>query len=204
MFSQIRGGVEAGKQIILFLLQQDVFEQRMSSLSPMLQKYNRKLNKTAADVRGIRPINAFLVASSVSPSSPANRAPGGSPTSRKRSPSPRSKATIGRSASPSDTNPTQDYSTRIAYEDLPYVDTPCIEDTSFSDDDYKDEGVLGPDAASILMKILYLVSCCRFDLMHRVCMLAREITKWNYACDRRLYCLVCSLNLPGPTACTVG
>ena len=71
--------------------------------------------------------------------------------------------------------------------------TPGIEDTSLSDNDYKDEGVLGPDAASILMKILYLARCCRFNLMHPVCMLAREITKWNYACDRRLYRLVCYL-----------
>ena len=29
--------------------------------------------------------------------------------------------------------------------------------------------------------------------MHPVCTLAREITKWNFACDRRLYRLVCYL-----------
>eukprot|EP00959_Pyramimonas_sp_CCMP1952_P000412 7892-Pyramimonas_sp.AAC.1 len=34
------------------------------------------------------------------------------------------------------------------------------------------------------MKILYLARCCRFNITHPVCMLARKITKWNCACDR--------------------
>ncbi len=41
------------------------------------------------------------------------------------------------------------------------------------------------------MKILYLARCCRVDLVHPVCMLASEITRWTKACGRRLYRFVC-------------
>eukprot|EP00959_Pyramimonas_sp_CCMP1952_P256631 5361138-Pyramimonas_sp.AAC.1 len=41
------------------------------------------------------------------------------------------------------------------------------------------------------MKILYLARCCRLDLLHPVCMLAREITTWNTTCDKRLHRLIC-------------
>ena len=71
-------------------------------------------------------------------------------------------ATVGRSASPSAERHTTD--TGITYDDLPHADTPGIEDTTFTDKDLSDPGILGPDAASVLMKILYLARCCRFDL----------------------------------------
>ena len=49
-------------------------------------------------------------------------------------------------------------------------------------------------AAIVLMKILYMARCCRFDLLFLVCALAREITKWTIGCDRQLHRLVCYLN----------
>ena len=68
--------------------------------------------------------------------------------------------------------------------------TPGLDDSSFQEADFESPGSLAPSAASILMKILYLARCCRFDLIHPVCSLAREVTKWNRACDKRLHRLV--------------
>ena len=53
---------------------------------------------------------------------------------------------------------------------------------------------MAPSAASVLMKILYLARCIRFDLLHPACMLAREITRWTVACDKRLHRLVSYMN----------
>ena len=44
------------------------------------------------------------------------------------------------------------------------------------------------------MKIWYMARCCRFDLLFRVCSLAREVTKWTKVCDRQLHRLVCYMN----------
>ena len=43
------------------------------------------------------------------------------------------------------------------------------------------------------MNMLHLARCCRFDLSRPVCTFAREITKWNRACDKRLHRLICHL-----------
>ena len=40
-------------------------------------------------------------------------------------------------------------------------------------------GSLAPQAASILMKLLYAACICRFDLLRSINNLARKITKWT-------------------------
>ena len=60
------------------------------------------------------------------------------------------------------------------------------------------EGQLGrqlkPYAAKVLMKVLYAARYARFDLLNTVCYLAQYDTKWDEACDRRLYWLMCYIN----------
>eukprot|EP00959_Pyramimonas_sp_CCMP1952_P364715 7637649-Pyramimonas_sp.AAC.1 len=67
----------------------------------------------------------------------------------------------------------------------PHAGTPGIEDPPL-ERGYNAQGALGPDASSVLMKILYLAWRCRFDLAQPVCMLARGTTRWNCECDKRL------------------
>ena len=77
---------------------------------------------------------------------------------------------------------------------LRQVATPGIDDSAFSTEYFEIPGRLAPLAASVLMKIIYLARCRRFDLLHPVSLLAREVTEWNRACDKRLHRLVCDLN----------
>ena len=72
--------------------------------------------------------------------------------------------------------------------------TPGIDDANFKQEDFQTAGTLATSAASVLMKILYLARWCRPDILHSVCMLAREVTKWNKVCDRRLHRLVSYLH----------
>ena len=65
--------------------------------------------------------------------------------------------------------------------------TPCLDEHAFSDEDLESKGTLAPVAASIIMKILYMARCCRFDLLYPVCTLARHVTKWSKACDKQLH-----------------
>eukprot|EP00959_Pyramimonas_sp_CCMP1952_P117140 2448485-Pyramimonas_sp.AAC.1 len=83
---------------------------------------------------------------------------------------------------------------KIGISGLRKADTPGLDDANFKKKDFETVGTLGPSAASVLMKILYLARVCRPDLFHGVCMLAREITKWNRVCDRRLHRLVSYLH----------
>ena len=84
-------------------------------------------------------------------------------------PKEKTRSKVGRSSSPSTgrstsndpllsrwsaEGPTPDAPAQLTYDSLPHADTPGIEDTAFSEQDFKDAGVLGPDAASVLMKIL--------------------------------------------------
>ena len=80
--------------------------------------------------------------------------------------------------------------TKSTRSSLRKVYSPGMDDTVFSESDLQNPGTVAPSAASVLMKILYLARCIRFDLLHRVCMLAREIPRWTVACDKRLHRLV--------------
>ena len=73
---------------------------------------------------------------------------------------------------------------------LRFAPTPSLDDGAFTEDDLEATGTLGRHAAKILMKILYAARMCRFDLLFAVCSLARCITRWSKACDKRLHRLV--------------
>ena len=52
-------------------------------------------------------------------------------------------------------------------------------------------GQLSADASKVLMKVLYAARMARPDLLRAVCALASEVTRWNRACDKKLYRLMC-------------
>ena len=61
-------------------------------------------------------------------------------------------------------------------------------------EDEGQEGQLSKVAASIVMKLLWLARMNRPDILFAVNMLARSITKWTKACDRKTFRLICYLN----------
>jgi hypothetical protein len=56
------------------------------------------------------------------------------------------------------------------------------------------KGLLDPIAARVVLKALYVARIARMDVMWSVNMLAREVTKWTAACDRRLHRLISYLH----------
>ena len=78
--------------------------------------------------------------------------------------------------------------------DLKKVSTPCIDDHLLKPEDFETKGELAAVAARIVLKILYVARICRTDLLWSVNTLAREVTKWNVACDKRLYRLICYIH----------
>ena len=78
------------------------------------------------------------------------------------------------------------------FKGLKKVDTPFIDEKrDIQDEDLVNVGELGPIATKILMKLLYVARMARYDLLRPVCALASVATKWNAACDKKLYRLMC-------------
>ena len=70
------------------------------------------------------------------------------------------------------------------------VSTPCIEDHHFKEEEMKSVGELSHVCSQIVLKCLYLVRIGRPDIQWSVNKLARSITKWTKACDKRLNRLI--------------
>ena len=68
--------------------------------------------------------------------------------------------------------------------------TPCIDDHLIPTEEFDERGVLSAAAARIVLKALYVARIARYDFMWTVNMLAREVTRWTVACDRRLLRLI--------------
>ena len=67
------------------------------------------------------------------------------------------------------------------------VATPCIDDHQFfKEEDMGSAGELSNACAQIVLKCLYLARIGRPDILWSVNKLARAITKWTRACDKRL------------------
>ena len=77
---------------------------------------------------------------------------------------------------------------------LKKVATPCIDDHMFSADELVVKGELHDCCARIVLKVLYFARMNRTDLLWSVNSLAREVTKWTVACDKRLHRLICYIN----------
>ena len=71
------------------------------------------------------------------------------------------------------------------------VSTPCIDDHHFKEEEeMKSVGELSQVCSQIVLKCLYLARIGRPDILWSVNELARSITKWTKACDKRLNRLI--------------
>ena len=65
----------------------------------------------------------------------------------------------------------------------PFLD----EDRVVEADDAVNTGALQPIASSVLMRVLCGARMARFDLLKAVANLAKNVTKWNANCGKRLH-----------------
>ena len=70
------------------------------------------------------------------------------------------------------------------------VSTPCIDDHHFKEEEMNSVGELSQVCSQIVLKFLYLARIGRPDILWSVNKLARSITKWAKACDKRLNRLI--------------
>ena len=70
------------------------------------------------------------------------------------------------------------------------VSTPCIDDHHFKEEEVKSVGELSKLCSQIVLTCLYLARIGRPDILWSVNKLARSITKWTKACDKRLNRLI--------------
>ena len=70
------------------------------------------------------------------------------------------------------------------------VSTPCIDDHPFKEEELKSVGELSKVCSEIVLKCLNLARIGRPDFLLSVNKLARSITKWTKACDKRLNRLI--------------
>ena len=71
------------------------------------------------------------------------------------------------------------------------VATPCIDDHQLNPSDFEVVGKVKPHAAKIVLKCIYGARTNRMDLYWTVNTLARNVTKWTVADDKRLHNLMC-------------
>ena len=69
------------------------------------------------------------------------------------------------------------------------VSTPCIDDHHFKEET-KSVGELSNTCSEIILKCLFLARIGRLDILWSVDKLARSITKWTKACDKRMNRLI--------------
>ena len=77
---------------------------------------------------------------------------------------------------------------------LTKVATPCIDDHLLAAEDFETKGILSEQASRIVLKALYLARLARPDILWAVNTLAREVTQWNIASDKRLHRLISYLH----------
>ena len=70
------------------------------------------------------------------------------------------------------------------------VSTQCIDDHHFKEEEMKSVGELSQVCSQIVLKCLHLARIGRPDILWSVNKLARPITKWTKACDKRLNRLI--------------
>ena len=83
---------------------------------------------------------------------------------------------------------------KLSESSLKKVSTPCIDDHQISDEDFEVKGYLDNIASQIVLTCLYLARHNRPDILWSVNYLARNITKWSVADDKRLHRLISYLH----------
>ena len=74
--------------------------------------------------------------------------------------------------------------------DLKDVPTPSMDDSLFTDKELHTKGELSAASAHIVLKILFSARRARPDIYWATNALARMVTKWSIACDRKLHRLI--------------
>ena len=77
---------------------------------------------------------------------------------------------------------------------LKSVSTPCIDDHQLTEADFETKGELAAVASRIVLKCPFTARMVRLDVLWTVNQLARCVTKWNAACDKRLHRLISYLH----------
>ena len=75
-------------------------------------------------------------------------------------------------------------------QQLHKVSTPCIDDHHIKEEEMKSVGELSHVRFQIVLKCLYLAQIERPDILWSENKLARSITKWTKACDKRVNRLI--------------
>ena len=75
-------------------------------------------------------------------------------------------------------------------EQLYKVATQCMDDHHFKEEEMKSVGELSKECSQIALKCWYLARIGRPDILWSANKLARSITKWTKACDKRLNRLI--------------
>ena len=70
------------------------------------------------------------------------------------------------------------------------VRTPCLDDHQFKEEEMGSVGELSTFCSQIVLKCLYVARIGRPDIFLSVNELARAVTKWTRACDKRLARLI--------------
>ena len=79
---------------------------------------------------------------------------------------------------------------KVDIKTLTKVGTPCIDDHLLPPGDFETKGRLSPVASKLVLKALYCSRLARPELLWTVNALAREVTKWTVACDKKLHRLI--------------
>ena len=75
-------------------------------------------------------------------------------------------------------------------DQLKLVATPSIDDHLLDPEDMTSQGELSHVAARIVLKALYMARLNRVDVLQAINILARNVTRWSKACDKRLHRLI--------------
>ena len=75
-------------------------------------------------------------------------------------------------------------------KDIPYFQTPSIDDHLLTPEDMVEKGKLHDVCSRIVLKILWLTRRVRPDTYWAVNTLARSVSQWTVACDKRLHRLI--------------
>ena len=75
-------------------------------------------------------------------------------------------------------------------EQLHKVSSPCLDDHQIKKEELENKSELSQVCFHVVLKCLYLARTGRPDILRSVTKLARSVTKWPQACDRRLARLI--------------
>lgn len=83
----------------------------------------------------------------------------------------------------------------IKVSSLRKVGIPCMDDHLHPSEDFVVPGVLSSVCSQAVLKCLYMTRLARPELYWEVNPLAREVTRWTVACDRRVHRLICLIHV---------